>query len=347
MDFLGFFSSVMPPLTLVCNVFYFSAILAGPKLDTSAMLDFIIAVKNPLEWHCKNMRANLSHYSLPMRYLGPASAAAVQTSSFGAKVYFNTLIRPSEGPMRRSFKYGVISVSDLERDLTTWNSLYVAGRMHKPVWIMSDDSHSTLLQRAMKNNLVFAASAALLTLPQRFREIDLYMAAANLSYAGDVRMTARAEVRNKVHSIVKNNFARFRNLYSSAVEDTGVLRHGSGIWERQICPLEQQRLLTQLPHHVSEGLRCSFGLPRGGINVAEELSKYDTSRIRAALLAITAGIVTRSSMRQSLKGVLTAGVVTSFRYIAAKVAKAVAARGQSMTTIATTARSKSVKEAGP
>ncbi len=31
------------------------------------------------------------------------------------------------------FKYGVVSLDDLCDDLTEWTSLYVSGRMHKPV----------------------------------------------------------------------------------------------------------------------------------------------------------------------------------------------------------------------
>ena len=39
----------------------------------------------------------------------------------------------SRGNMQRLMKYGVISVVDMADDLLNWRSLYVSGRLHKPV----------------------------------------------------------------------------------------------------------------------------------------------------------------------------------------------------------------------
>ena len=36
----------------------------------------------------------------------------------------------------RPVKYGIIGLSELEKDLQEWDSLYVAGRLHKPVLIV-------------------------------------------------------------------------------------------------------------------------------------------------------------------------------------------------------------------
>ena len=55
----------------------------------------------------------------------------------GAKVWFNTLVPvpssvPSSAPGQQ-FKYGVMAVEELVHELANWRSLYISGRMHKPV----------------------------------------------------------------------------------------------------------------------------------------------------------------------------------------------------------------------
>ncbi|RXG61889.1 Phosphatidate cytidylyltransferase, mitochondrial [Armadillidium vulgare] len=56
----------------------------------NTMIDFVLAVENPLEWHSRNLDKNPSHYSM-LKYVGPKYISKVQ-NSFGAKVYYNTLI---------------------------------------------------------------------------------------------------------------------------------------------------------------------------------------------------------------------------------------------------------------
>ena len=74
--------------------------------------------------------------------------------------------------------------------LLDWETLYVAGRLHKPVNILEmaenkDDSGG--LNAALRNNLEAALSTALLSLPLCFDERDLYLAIASISYTGDLR----------------------------------------------------------------------------------------------------------------------------------------------------------------
>ena len=66
----------------------------------------------------------------------------------------------------QTVKYGVIDTARLVRDLLTWETLYVAGRMHKPVATLAAD---TRVSTAADANLRSALAAALLLLPVRLR----------------------------------------------------------------------------------------------------------------------------------------------------------------------------------
>ena len=74
------------------------------------MIDLLFTVENPYQWHSQNLLANPSHYS-SMRHLGSNFIASYQ-ESYGAKVYFNTLVPVDDSP-GIMIKYGVISTRDL------------------------------------------------------------------------------------------------------------------------------------------------------------------------------------------------------------------------------------------
>jgi translocator assembly and maintenance protein 41 len=96
-------------------------------------------------------------------------------------------------------KYGVVSRASLENDLRHWTSLYIAGRLHKPVATLASNPS---VEAAQRINVASALRIALLLLPQRFTARDLYSTICTLSYAGDVRM-GLAEDDKKVDRIVE------------------------------------------------------------------------------------------------------------------------------------------------
>nr|KAF6311286.1 TAM41 mitochondrial translocator assembly and maintenance-like protein [Myotis myotis] len=101
---------------------------AGPSSDQKkAMLDFVFTVDDPVAWHSKNLKKNWSHYSF-LKVLGPKVITTIQ-NNYGAGVYYNTLIMCDS----KLIKYGVISTSILIEDLLNWNTLYIAGRLQKPI----------------------------------------------------------------------------------------------------------------------------------------------------------------------------------------------------------------------
>uniref|UniRef100_A0A4W5QMY5 Phosphatidate cytidylyltransferase, mitochondrial n=1 Tax=Hucho hucho TaxID=62062 RepID=A0A4W5QMY5_9TELE len=93
------------------------------------MLDFVFAVDDPVTWHTMNLMQNRKHYSV-LKFLGPRKISRIQ-DEHGAGVYYNTLV-PVDG---RIIKYGVISTDSLIDDLLHWKTMYIAGRLHKPVCV--------------------------------------------------------------------------------------------------------------------------------------------------------------------------------------------------------------------
>ncbi|XP_026996607.1 phosphatidate cytidylyltransferase, mitochondrial isoform X2 [Tachysurus fulvidraco] len=175
------------------------------------MLDFVFAVDDPIKWHSMNLKDNRKHYSV-LKYLGPKYISSIQ-NDYGARVYYNTLI-PSE---ERLIKYGVISTDALMDDLFHWKTVYIAGRLHKPVRILLQ-KESPKLRAALVANLKSAVIASFLMLPESFSEEELFLSIAGLSYSGDFRMVI-GEDKSKVSNIVKDNMEHFRILYKNILQE--------------------------------------------------------------------------------------------------------------------------------
>ena len=105
-------------------------------------------------------------------------------------------------------------MDNLCSDLLNWRTLYLAGRMHKPLRIIKDDARVRLTQQV---NLTSAVRVALLTLPGQFSETELFERIAGISYLGDPRMILPAEHRGKVENIVRKQTPQFKELYHRLV----------------------------------------------------------------------------------------------------------------------------------
>ncbi|KAF2403911.1 mitochondrial matrix Mmp37 [Trichodelitschia bisporula] len=188
------------------------------------MIDFIFGVSHTQHWHSLNLHQHRDHYSF-LGSLGSGAVSRVQ-DKFGAGVYFNPYITLN-GTL---VKYGVVNLDTLTDDLSTWSTLYLAGRLHKPVKILRDDPRVRL---ANQINLLGAVRTALLLLPESFTEADLYTAIASLSYTGDPRMSPAlaAEHPSKVRNIVTRQLPNFRQLYAPLIRDLPNLTWtGEGLW---------------------------------------------------------------------------------------------------------------------
>ncbi|MBE7181544.1 MAG: hypothetical protein INR71_10115, partial [Terriglobus roseus] len=94
------------------------------------MIDMMFGVSYTQHWHSLNLTQHRGHYSF-LGSLGSAVVSRVQ-DRWGAGVYFNPYITV-DGAM---IKYGVVNLDTLARDLSTWDTLYLAGRLQKPVKIL-------------------------------------------------------------------------------------------------------------------------------------------------------------------------------------------------------------------
>ncbi|KAH8699111.1 mitochondrial matrix Mmp37 [Talaromyces proteolyticus] len=174
------------------------------------MIDFIFGVSHSQHWHSLNLQEHRDHYSA-LGSLGSYAVSQVQ-DNWGAGVYFNPFVTVN-GTL---IKYGVVNIDTLCKDLSQWDTMYLAGRLQKPVKILRDHPSVRLANQV---NLISALRLALLLLPQEFTEYQLYTTIAGLSYMGDPRMTVSAEDPGKVNNIVSGQMDYFRRLYAPLIEN--------------------------------------------------------------------------------------------------------------------------------
>lgn len=154
-------------------------------------------------------------------------------------------------------KYGVTTVDNLCSDLLNWRSLYLAGRMHKPLRIIKDDARVRLTQQV---NLTSAVRAALLTLPAEFSETELFERIAGISYSGDPRMVLPAENRGKVGNIVRKQAPQFKELYHRLVVGLPGVHwpaHSSAI-QQDTAPHARSAHLRKLPSNLLTGVKNNY-----------------------------------------------------------------------------------------
>jgi len=306
------------------------------SLKADNMVDFIFAVEDSQEWHRENLARHPSHYASLARLLGHSRVATIQRR-WGARLYFNTLVPWGAGRI----KYGVIDRRDLLADLLDWETLYTAGRLHKPVNIL-ERREDRELEEALTTNLSSALHAALLLLPAKFSEEQLYLTIAGLSYTGDFRMVV-GEDRNKVGNIVRPQMARFARLYRSRIAASReFLEVKEGRCEQDCGHLARLHHLELLPLHLTDGLvgdwsrryRRTRDLETVGqartpghtptksflmIQVCHSLAGSPDCDHRVA--AAVGALVAATDKSQAAKGILTAGPRKAAIYAGQKLRK--------------------------
>lgn len=313
------------------------------------MIDFIFGVSYTEHWHSLNLTQHRDHYS-GLGSFGSGVVRRVQ-DSWGAGVYFNPFVTVN-GTL---IKYGVVNLDTLCKDLSEWDTLYLAGRLHKPVKILRDDARVRLANQV---NLLSAVRTALLLLPERFTEKQLYSTIAGISYLGDPRMSLPTENRGKVDNIVNNQLTRFRQLYAPLIQnlpniDFNDSRCAGRHWtddsaldaelEQDMDPIKRGNMVRRLPKAFRSKLyfqyQSKFAIPgkefsammeeskdedangirrRQGGNFERRLAGDDPESLSKEVKEAIRKTIAWPATSQSVKSFFTAGVGRSWRYVREK-----------------------------
>ncbi|KAI0132841.1 mitochondrial matrix Mmp37-domain-containing protein [Xylariales sp. AK1849] len=316
------------------------------------MIDFIFGVSHTQHWHSLNLMQHRNHYSA-LGSVGSGAVSAVQ-DQWGAGVYFNTYVTV-DGIL---IKYGVVNMETLKRDLREWDTLYLAGRLHKPVKILRDNPQ---VRYANQINLLSAIRTALLLLPETFGEKELYATIAGISYLGDPRMAFPTENPRKVANIVGNNMQNFRRLYAPLIEslpnvgfDDPACQQPDWIsntdsvlkLQQDMDPMKRGNMVRRLPQAFRSKLyfeyQKKFQIPQLEFNKMMEESKNedagsfkrqqggrfeqriaqdDPEELRKIVRQVIKKTINWPSTSQTLKGPITAGFSKTVRYMSEKLAK--------------------------
>ncbi|EPQ65472.1 Bgt-358 [Blumeria graminis f. sp. tritici] len=311
---------------------------------TPKMIDFIFGVSHTQHWHSLNLAQHRDHYSA-LGSLGSGAVSAVQ-EKWGAGVYFNPYVLING----MIIKYGVVNLDNLCTDLSQWTTLYLAGRLQKPVKILRDDPRVRLANHI---NLTSALRTALLLLPSEFTENDLYGTIASISYTGDPRMTLPLENRSKVANIVGNNLPNFRKLYSHLIENlpnVNFKEYNSSDptanfrLVQDMDPIKRGNMVRRLPEAFRSKLyfqyQKKYRIPQLVFNeMLKASTDEDPTRIkrregggferriameipedlRSEVRGVIKNTVRWPSTSQSLKGPVTAGLTKTCRYLREKI----------------------------
>ncbi|EGE80013.1 hypothetical protein RJZ56_000499 [Blastomyces dermatitidis] len=323
--------------------------------NSGKMIDFIFGVSYSQHWHALNLNQHRDHYS-GLGSLGSYIVSQIQ-ERWGAGVYFNPYVTVN-GTL---IKYGVVNIDTLCKDLSDWDSLYLAGRLQKPVKILRDHPKVRLANQV---NLLSAVRVALLLLPPTFTEQQLYSTIAGISYMGDPRMSFATEDPRKVNNIVSSQMTNFRRLYAPLIETLPNVAFNdpqcsSLDWvdnpevdarlAQDMDPLKRGNMVRRLPQSFREKLYFQFQsryqIPRVEFdNMMEKNNDEDPERVhrrvggtfeqRIAADEHLKDEATKSirktiawpSMSQSVKSLFTAGLGKGWRYVREKQQKYASAK---------------------
>jgi hypothetical protein len=298
-----------PPVVYACV--YGSSVFHRIKQGDGKTIsvDLILVVENLFDFHKDNLIQNPNHYNWVTRNIGLKSISSI--NSFGAGMWFHSDVKIK----RMTVTYGVIDRIQMGTDLQTWGTLFSAGRLLQPIYILQDDVD---ISRLRSENLLSALSISIILImtsrtPSRFytfTESELYYRIVSLSYSGEMNLLT-TDVSAALTEKVSTGFHQLRDMYGVFL--TSMCRDGI----LQTSELSQSEHIfvvdaTNLP------VIFQYCSPEIRTKVMKNLSFvcFDTvtnSQLYCSINQVCRWAVRKSSFSQALKDVLTHGVYSTLK----------------------------------
>jgi len=280
---------------------YGSGVIPQAESKPNPQLDFIIGVEDAEIWHRENMKHHPEDYGCLIRSLGPRVAAMIQRT--GAGIFYNCLIDFEDEYGAKKIKVGVVESKTLLADLKEWNSLFIAGRTHKPIKILKSDSD---FEKAISINREYALKVALILLGGEFTEQELFEEIARISYRGDVRLDDPEKVKN----IVSANVEAFRQIYLPLLETCDLAMNK--------CVEDGHSLFDKIDFLIKDGVEPS--LPSGILKSIQKRIQAE-DEFGPVIKKHLKNLVRNSGFSQVIKGAITTDPHKTLAYGAEKIRK--------------------------
>ena len=266
---------------------------AGYTSKDKPQIDMIFVVEDMRKWHKENMKLNRKDYS----FIGRLYFKYRRISKLKGKTGIAYISNIKENGS--IFKYGTIEASDLIEYLKSWKSFYLAGRLQKPVLIVTDNDEIAAAIKKNRDNALLLS--CLLQTENSVSKKDLLATLCGLSYLGDTRMK-HFESPRKVLNIVEGNFEALNEIYKF---DKSYLKvYGDNII---IDRDELSKCISELPSELLEYINPY-------LNESHEVL---VTKIEEFFKTMTKG----ESFKQTIKGIGTNGPLRSIAYAYQKIKK--------------------------
>lgn len=293
---------------------YGSAVFKQRKMEKyKKMIDYLVIVKDDQlsQWHRENYKNNPNDYPLIGKFVLDNSKL------FNESVYYVPDVQTSRDGGNQ-IKYGVVGWDVLKRDLYTWNSLFLAGRLQKPTLrcdYSCDEFSSNIIDKCMEFNYISALKVALLQLSNRshFDFNHVLHKIVALSYTNDPRLLL-AESPNKISNIVQGQGRELEEIYWEKYE----MMRRDGYIQGLNDPLVKLNLLNDLPFNLKYELINNHN----NYNNKNDLWKLSLSNDSSRLITDAIGrIVRRSAWKQMSLGIVSTPLGKAFKYAITKIGK--------------------------
>ena len=275
------------------------------KSSNSKMIDYLVVVRDNelVSWHRDNYRINPRDYPIIGRI------ALERTNLFSDAVYYVPDVTVCTHSSGKRIKYGVVGWDVLRQDLYNWNSLFLAGRLHKPT-IMDMCESDGIINSAMESNLNSALRVALLQLSNRndFDFNDVLYKIVGISYTNDPRLLL-AESPRKIENILIGQKKELEAMYIEKYERIVSGASASSLKD----PAVKIKLLRDLPYTLKNELNTA---------ATDDLWRIALSNDTPLLVTEAVGrIVRRSAWKQMALGMISTPVFKAAKYVISKMSK--------------------------